>query len=108
MSAEPAKITVERVHPDDVRDRQIVVSLDGEHIGTLMYGKTLSLQVAPGPHKLKAHNTLFWKNLEVDLAPGEHARFEVLSRAGTGTLGLLGLLGVGPLFLTFARVGDGR
>lgn len=107
VSVQPAKITIERVHPDDVRDRQIVVSVDGEHAGTLMFGKTLSLDVAPGPHKLKAHNTLFWKNLEVDLAPGEHARFEVLSRAGTGTLGLLGILGVGPLFLGFARVREG-
>ena len=73
-------------------------------MGTLMFGRTLTREVAPGPHRLKAHNTLFWKNLEVDLRPGEHARFQVLNRAGTGTLALLGALGVGPLFLTFERV----
>ncbi|MEP7364314.1 MAG: hypothetical protein ABI972_13760 [Acidobacteriota bacterium] len=106
MSAQPAQITIARVHPDDVRDRQIVVSLDGNHIGTLMFGKTLTREIPAGPHRLKAHNTLFWKNLDIDLQPGEHARFEVLSRAGTGTLGLLGLIGVGPLFLTFQRVTD--
>ncbi|HZO53935.1 MAG TPA: hypothetical protein VFB63_14565 [Bryobacteraceae bacterium] len=104
MSAPPARITVARVHPNDVKDRQIVVSLDGDHIGTLMFGKTLTREVAPGPHRLKAHNTLFWKNLDVELQPGEHARFQVLNRAGTGTLSLLGVLGVGPLFLTFERV----
>jgi hypothetical protein len=106
VSSALARITVTRVHPNDVQDRQIVVSLDGRHIGTLLFGKTVSLEVPPGPHRLKAHNTLFWKNLEVDLQPGEHARFEVLSRAGTGTLGLLGLIGVGPLFLTFQRLAD--
>jgi hypothetical protein len=46
---------------------------------------------------------LFWKNLEVVLQPGEHARFVVINRAGSGTLSLLGILGVGPLYLTFER-----
>ena len=107
MSETPARITIARQSPDDVKDRQIVVSVDGKHVGTLMFGKSVSVEVTPGPHRLKAHNTLFWKNLEVDLQPGEHARFEVVSRAGTGTLALLGVLGVGPLFLNFTRVPEG-
>lgn len=37
----------------------------------------------------------------MDLSPGGQARFVVVNRAGTGTLSLLGVPGVGPLFLTF-------
>ena len=107
MASEPARarVTVTRKEADDVRDRQIVVSIDGEKLGTLLFGQEASREIAPGPHRVKAHNTLFWKNLDVDLQPGEHARFVVINRAGGGTLSLLGILGVGPLYLTFEREG---
>lgn len=103
--AEPgrATLTVERKDEKDVRDRQVVVSIDGEPLATLLYGQQATRDVPPGPHRLKAHNTLFWKNIDVDLQPGEHARFVVINRAGTGTFSLLGMLGVGPLYLTFER-----
>lgn len=103
--AEPGRttVTVERKHEKDVRDRQVVVSIDGEPLATLLYGQQATRDVPPGPHRLKAHNTLFWKNIDVDLQPGEHARFVVINRAGTGTFSLLGMLGVGPLYLTFER-----
>jgi hypothetical protein len=101
---ERAMVTVERKHETDIRDRQIVVSLDGEPLATLLYGQQVSKDVAPGPHRLKAHNTLFWKNIALDLKPGEHARFVVINRAGTGTFSLLGTLGVGPLYLTVERL----
>ena len=103
-SDQSARITVSRRDRRDVRDRQIVVSLDGERIGTLLYGNEVTRQVAAGPHTLRAHNTLFWKTLTADLQPGEHARFTVVNRAGSGTFSLLGLLGAGPLYLTFERV----
>jgi len=98
-----AKVTVTRKHENDIRDRQIVVSLDGDPLATLLYGQQVSREVPPGPHRLKAHNTLFWKNIALDLRPGEHARFVVINRAGTSTFSLLGTLGVGPLYLTFER-----
>lgn len=101
---EPARVTITRKEPADVRDRQIVVSIDGEKLATLLFGHETSREIAPGSHRIKAHNTLFWKNLEVDLQPGEHARFTVSNRAGHGTLSLLGVLGVGPLYLTFERI----
>ena len=100
---EPARITVTRRDESDIRDRQIVVSVDGEPLATLLFGEQATREIAPGPHRLKAHNTLFWRNLDVDLQPGEHARFIVINRAGSGTLSLLGILGVGPLYLTFER-----
>lgn len=104
MNAVPARITVIRKDPKDVQDRQIVVSVDGEPLGTLLFGEEATREVAPGEHRLRAHNTLFWKNLTVTLAPGEHARFSTVNLAGMGTFSLLGLLGVGPLYMTFERL----
>ena len=98
-----ATVTVERTHEKDVRDRQVVVSIDGEPLATLLYGQRVTRDVPPGAHRLKAHNTLFWKNIDLDLKAGEHARFVVINRAGTSTFSLLGMLGVGPLYLTFER-----
>ncbi len=103
MDERGARITVSRRDPKDVGDRQIVVSLDGEPFATLLFGHEAFRDVAPGAHRLRAHNTLFWKTLEVSVAPGEHAHFSVVNRAGMGTYSLLGLLGVGPLYLTFER-----
>jgi hypothetical protein len=103
MEAAAARITIVRKDPKDVRDRQIVVSLDGDSFGTLLYGDTLARDVPAGPHRLRAHNTLFWKTLDIDLRPGEQARFIAVNRPGVGTYSLLGLLGVGPLYLTFER-----
>lgn len=103
MPDELARITILRKDAEDVRDRQIVLSIDGEPLATLLYGHEVTKEVTPGPHRVKAHNTLFWKNIEVDLRPGEHARFVVINRAGGGTFSLLGILGVGPLYLTFER-----
>ena len=103
MPDELSRVTVRRTEADDVRDRQVVVSIDGEPLATLMFGQEVTREVAPGAHRLKAHNTLFWRNIETELQPGEHARFVVANRAGTGTLSLLGILGVGPLYLRFER-----
>jgi hypothetical protein len=100
---EPARITVSRKDDQDVRDRQIVVSIDGGKFATLLFGQEVTREIAPGSHRMKAHNTLFWKNLDIDLKPGEHARFEVVNRAGPGSLSMLGILGVAPLYLTFER-----
>ena len=99
-----ARITITRRDRRDVQDRQIVTSVDGEALATLLYGDEVSKDLAPGPHRIKAHNTLFWKTLQVDLKPGEHVHFTVVNRTGTGSFSLLGLLGVGPLYLTFEQV----
>jgi hypothetical protein len=104
MLGSNARITVTRTDSRDVRDRQVIVSVDGERLATLLYGDDVSREVAPGAHRLRAHNTLFWKTLDVDLKPGEHARFSVVNRAGFGTYLFAGLFGVGPLYMTLERV----
>src|SRR3954471_9933806 len=103
VAAEMARVTITRRDEKDVRDRQIILTIDGEPLATLLFGQQVTRDVAPGPHRLKANNTLFWRNLDVEFAPGEHAQFVVINRAGSGTLSLLGILGVGPLYLTFER-----
>src|SRR5688500_1214259 len=106
MDGAPARITILRTDPQDVKDRQIVLSLDGAAFATLLYGETVTREVPPGRHRLRAHNTLFWKTVDLELAAGEHARFRAINRAGFGTYSLLGVLGVGPLYLSFVRVPD--
>ena len=48
MDEKGARITISRRDPKDVRDRQIVVSLDGEPFATLLFGHEASRDVAPG------------------------------------------------------------
>ena len=98
-----ARITIRRESPDDVGFREIFVSLDGEQVAILRASETCSLEVAAGPHRLRAHNTLFWKTHDVVLKPGEHAKFVAINRAGFGTFGFMTFLGASPLYLTFER-----
>ena len=98
-----AFITVSRKAPDDVGFREVYVSVDGEQIAILKNGEAITHELPAGPHRLRAHNTLFWKTHDVVLRPGEHARFTVANRAGWGTFGFLMVLGASPLYLTFER-----
>lgn len=98
-----ARITIRRESPDDVGFREIFVSMDGQQIAILKPNETFSLEVAPGPHRLRAHNTLFWKTHDVVLKPGEHAKFVAINKAGFGTFGFMTFLGASPLYLTFER-----
>lgn len=104
--APSAWLIVERTSADDVRQRQIVVSLDGAPFATLLYGDRATREIAPGRHRLRAHNTLVWRTLEFDVAPGARLRFTAVNRAGPGTAALIALLGVGPLYLTLAPIDD--
>jgi hypothetical protein len=101
--AEPARITICRQSPQDVGYREIFVSIDGEQVAMLEYGETYTVEIKPGPHRLRAHNTLFWKTHQIVLRPGEHAKFTAINRTGTISFGLLFMLGAFPLYLTFER-----
>jgi hypothetical protein len=98
-----ARITLTRRDAADAQERQVEVSLDGAHLATLMYGDSVTRDVEPGRHRIRAHNTLVRKTVDVDLADGEEARFTVVNRPGRGTFGLLSILGARPLYLTIAR-----
>lgn len=100
----PSSITVSRTSDEDFKQRQLVIWLDGERLGDLMYGHTFSRDVAPGAHKLRVSNTLVWKTVTFDVRPGEQVRFEVINRPGRLTYPMLAILGVGPLYLTVKRI----
>jgi hypothetical protein len=101
---EQSRITISRTSPDDVGLREIYVDLDGERLAILQPGDSVTKQTRSGEHRIRVHNTLFWKTLDVVLQPGEHASFSAVNRPGWGTYSVLALLGAGPLYLTFERV----
>ena len=102
--SETATITIERRSPADVKTRQLVVSVDGEKIATLLWGDSAVRDVAPGRHRIRVHNTLVWKTLEVDLAADEEAVIEAINRTGAFTYFLVTALGAGPLYVSLRRV----
>jgi hypothetical protein len=100
----PASVTITRRSDEDFKQRQLVVWLDGEKLGDLMFGDAFTRDVHPGPHKLRVSNTLVWKTVEFDVKPGEQVRFEAINRPGRVTYPMLVILGVGPLYVTVRRV----
>lgn len=99
-----SRVTVRRQSKEDVGLRDIYVSLDGERIGVLFNGQEVSVEVKPGPHRLRVHNTLFWKTVDFEVSVGEHASFMVANRRGFGTFSVFAyLLGANVLYLTVER-----
>ena len=106
-----ATLTVRRDDAGDIGYREIYLSLDGESIGVLFFGQTITKEIEPGPHVLKAHNTLARKSVNFTVQVGDHVRFLALNRPGWSTYSTLalivGFLGAGPLYLTLTREEDG-
>jgi len=98
-----ATITVSRRSQSDAGVREIFVAVDGESIAVLAHGEAITHELPAGPHRIRAHNTLFWKTHDIVLRPGEHARFIAINRAGWAAFGFLMVLGATPLGLTFER-----
>ena len=99
----PARLTVTRSDPADVQQRQLIISLDGQRLGQLLFGERLTHEMLPGPHRVRISNTLFWKTLSFVAKPGEEVRFEAVNRAGWLTYPLMLMMGSGPLYLTVRR-----
>ena len=98
------RLTVSRTSPDDVKQRQIIVKLDGKRLGELMHGEEISRPVEPGRHRLQVDNTWNWKNVDFTVAPGEHVRFLAVNRGGRFTWFLVGIIGVGPMYVSLQRL----
>jgi hypothetical protein len=100
----PSSVTVSRTSDEDFKQRQLVIWIDGERLGDLMFGDAFSRDVAPGRHTLRVSNTLVWKTVTFDVKPGEQVRFEVVNRPGKLTYAMLVMLGVGPLYVRITRL----
>jgi hypothetical protein len=98
-----ATLSVYRTSPDDIRDRQVIFTLDGEELATLLYGEHVTRSLSPGTHHLRANNTLVWKTTAFEVAAGEHVCFQVTNRAAAGTMWMVALIGVGLLLLRIER-----
>ena len=98
-----ASLTVRRQSTEDVQERQVIVSVDGEPFGTLLFGQTVTRPIEPGAHYVRFNNTLVWKTVEFEVSPGERVEFEVVNRSGFATKAFVTMLGVGPLYLTVRR-----
>jgi hypothetical protein len=93
-------LTVHRTSPHDIRDRQVIISLDGKRIGQLMFGQTLTCEITPGRHRLRAYNTLVWKTVEFTAVEGSHAEFTCINRPAPGMVYMIGVFGIAPLLVT--------
>ena len=97
-------ITFSRTHPSDCGQRQVFARLDDGEQVALLYGDIVTFEVNPGRHKLRVHNTLFWKNLHFSIEMGERLEFLMINRARWWTAGVVGVLGSAPLFLTVKQL----
>ena len=100
----PTAVTVTRTSEEDFKSRQVVVTLDGRRLPDLLWGDSVTIEVVPGAHRLRVHNTLVWKTVDFHVGVGEQAFFEVVNRATAGFYLLLPLFGLGPLYLTVKRI----
>jgi hypothetical protein len=97
-------ITFSRTHHTDCGQRQVFARLDAGESVALLFGETVTLEVNPGRHKLRVHNTLFWKNIEFSIEMGERLEFLIINSARWWTAGVVGVLGSAPLFLTVRQI----
>jgi hypothetical protein len=96
----PTLLTIHRTSPEDVKDRQVYFTLNGTRIGTLLFGQSVTREIVPGRHKLRANNTLVWKTVEFDANPGAHVHYTCVNRAPSSLYFMLFLFGVAPLYVT--------
>ena len=93
------RLTIHRTSEQDVQQRQVIFSLDGQRITQLLYGQTFTCEISPGTHKLRANNTLVWKTVEFLAPAGTHVHFTCINYAPRGMIYMLATFGVSPLFL---------
>jgi hypothetical protein len=99
-----ARLTIHRSSAEDARHRQVILSLDGNEIATLLYGQHTTREIPAGPHRLRANNTLVWKTIEFEAAPGDDLHVTIVNRAAPGMLALVALFGAGPMYVTMEVV----
>ena len=98
-----ASITVHRTSPADMQERELYVSVDGAPNVILTYGDSVTIRVPPGHHRLRVHNTISRRRVELDVAAGEHVRFSAANVRGQNFGILATFLGIGPMYTVLER-----
>jgi hypothetical protein len=106
VDAFPSTVTITRTSDQDFKSRQLIVWIDGERAATLLWGDSITKDLDPGPHRIRVSNTLVWKTIDFTLRPGQQVYFEAVLTPGPGTITLMLVLGVGPLYLTVRRMDE--
>ena len=96
-------VTLSREHPEDCGQRQVFARLDDHVRAVLTFGQSVTLEIQPGAHVLRVHNTLVRKRIEFTIEPGEHLGFTIINRAPKWAAGMAGVLGWAPLFLSIRK-----
>jgi len=102
----PSMLTVRRTARDDVQDRQVYLTLNGEEWATIFYGKEITREIAPGRHTLKANNTLVRKSVIFDVKPGQHVRYQCINKAHWTAMMFMAFLGAAFLTVKLVREKD--
>lgn len=71
----PSSVTITRTSEQDYKSRQLIVSIDGARLATLLWGDSISAELTPGPHRLRVSNTLVWKTIDFVVGPGQQQGF---------------------------------
>ncbi len=100
--ADRALLTVRRPVEGDIGQRQVVLTLDGDRLGVLLVGQSLTREIPAGHHRLRADNTLLRKTVDFSAEPGAHVRFATANREGFGSW-LVWVLGAGPIYVALER-----
>jgi hypothetical protein len=102
-----AWLTVRRTTDDDIKERELYVSLDGERLGILKYGDSATVPIAAGHHTLRVHNTLSRKQAEFEVTSGQHVRFSMANIPGKGFAYWAFFVGAALFWTVLEREEDG-
>lgn len=99
-----ATLTVARDSARDLKFRGIDILLDGQFVGDLTYGNSLSIEIEPGVHNLTATNRLKSKSVEFDARPGETVMYQTVGIALGGIWAMMAMLGTVAYRVELARL----
>lgn len=80
------RLIVDRTDHDDIGIRDLYVLVDDQEERTVLHGKSLTIDLAPGEHRIKITNRLFSKAEEFTVREGQSVRYATANVAAGGGL----------------------
>jgi len=99
-----SRLTIARAPSDDLQQREVIASLDGEEIARLMEGEFVTREISAGHHRLRVDNTWNRRTIAFDAISEEHAKFFVTNRASSLSQFLQFTFGGGPVYVEIQRL----